>query len=124
MSNISGDSYNRQIRCPHARGLSFLIKATLYEPGGPVQADDQSLLTRDHRHRLRPWPVRGSSNVLAASAICCTIVELDSSIASSLSITIIGRERKKTGVVEHLEVFDHAGLLVNGPTGTAGLPLI
>jgi hypothetical protein len=31
---------------------------------------------------------------------------------------------KKAGVVEHPEVFDHAGLLVNGPPGMAGLPFI
>ena len=29
---------------------------------------------------------------------------------------------KKAGVAEHPEVFDHAGILVNGPPGTAGLP--
>jgi hypothetical protein len=32
--------------------------------------------------------------------------------------------RKKTGVVEHPRVFDHAGLLVNEPPGIAGLPFI
>jgi hypothetical protein len=31
---------------------------------------------------------------------------------------------KKAGVAEHPEVFRHAGLLVNGPPGTAGLPFI
>jgi hypothetical protein len=31
-------------------------------------------------------------------------------------------ERKKAGVAEHPEVFDHAGLLVNGPPDPAGLP--
>jgi hypothetical protein len=31
---------------------------------------------------------------------------------------------KKTDVSEHLRVFDHVGLLVNGPPGTAELPLI
>jgi hypothetical protein len=29
---------------------------------------------------------------------------------------------KKADVVEHPWVFDHVGLLVNGPPGTAGLP--
>jgi len=33
-----------------------------------------------------------------------------------------GRRKKKAGVVEHLGVFDHVGLLVNEPPGTAGLP--
>jgi hypothetical protein len=29
--------------------------------------------------------------------------------------------QKKAGVAEHPEVFDHAGILVNGPPGMAGL---
>jgi hypothetical protein len=29
---------------------------------------------------------------------------------------------RKADVVEHLEVFDHVGLLVNEPPGAAGLP--
>jgi hypothetical protein len=33
-------------------------------------------------------------------------------------------ERKKTDVAEHPKVFGHVGLLVNGPPGLAGLPLI
>jgi hypothetical protein len=33
-----------------------------------------------------------------------------------------GRQTKKAGVAEHPEVFHHAGILVNGPPGTAGLP--
>ena len=31
---------------------------------------------------------------------------------------------KKAGVVEHLEVFDHAGLLLNEPPGMAELPFV
>jgi hypothetical protein len=31
---------------------------------------------------------------------------------------------KKADVAEHPEVFDHVGLLVNEPPGTAGLPFI
>ena len=31
---------------------------------------------------------------------------------------------KKNDVVKYLEVFDHVGLLVNGPPGTAELPFI
>jgi len=30
--------------------------------------------------------------------------------------------KKKAGVAEHPEVFDHAGILVNGPPGTPALP--
>jgi hypothetical protein len=33
-------------------------------------------------------------------------------------------ETKKAAVVEHPEVFDHVGLLVNEPPGTARLPFI
>jgi hypothetical protein len=32
------------------------------------------------------------------------------------------RGEKKAGVVEHPEVFDHAGLLIDGSPGAAGLP--
>jgi hypothetical protein len=32
--------------------------------------------------------------------------------------------KKKAGVVEHLQAFDHAGLLVNEPPGQAGLPFV
>jgi hypothetical protein len=31
---------------------------------------------------------------------------------------------EKADVVEHAQVFDHVGLLVNGTPGPAGLPLI
>jgi hypothetical protein len=31
---------------------------------------------------------------------------------------------KKADVFEHPEVFDHVGLLINEPPGTAGLPFI
>ena len=34
------------------------------------------------------------------------------------------RSEKKADVIEHSEVFDHVGLLVNGPLGTAGAPFI
>jgi hypothetical protein len=33
-------------------------------------------------------------------------------------------EQKKADVVEHRWVFDHVGLLCNGPPGSAGLPFI
>ena len=47
----------------------------------------------------------------------------------TLSTTFVGAtsaaaQRKKTDVSEHPGVFDHVGLLVNGPTGIAGLPFI
>jgi hypothetical protein len=41
-------------------------------------------------------------------------------------VAIISRHRseKKADVVEHPEVFDHIGLLVDEPPGTAELPFI
>jgi hypothetical protein len=33
-------------------------------------------------------------------------------------------ETKKADVMEHPQAFDHVGLLVNKPPGTAGLPFI
>ena len=33
-------------------------------------------------------------------------------------------ESEKAGVVERPEAFDHAGLLIDGPPGPAGLPFI
>jgi hypothetical protein len=33
-------------------------------------------------------------------------------------------KRKKADVVENPKVFDHVGLLANGPPGTAGVPFI
>jgi hypothetical protein len=39
-------------------------------------------------------------------------------------VTGAGGGIKKADVVERPGVFDHVGLLVNGPPGTAGLPFI
>jgi hypothetical protein len=36
--------------------------------------------------------------------------------------TEANRKRKKTDVAEHPKEFDHVGILINGPPGTAGLP--
>jgi hypothetical protein len=41
-----------------------------------------------------------------------------------LITTAPSRHEKKADVVEHPEVCDHVGLLVDGPPGTAGLPFI
>ena len=62
---------------------------------------------------------------LAAPAISCARAEPDLSIGS-LVVKCDHRwpTQKKAGVVEHPEVFDHAGLLVNGPAGKAGLPFV
>jgi hypothetical protein len=37
---------------------------------------------------------------------------------------VIVHAQKKADVVEYPEAFDHVGLLVNEPPGTAGLPFI
>lgn len=56
--------------------------------------------------------------------ICCSMFERGLSIGF-----VFGRcdcltlpQTKKTDVVEHPGVFDHVGVLVNGPPGTTGLP--
>ena len=54
------------------------------------------------------------------------MVEWDLFIAAVLCACNPARHRKqkKTDVVEHSKAFDHVGLLVTGPPGTAGLPFI
>ena len=78
---------------------------------------------------LGTWlPVRRCSKAIAAWAICCAMVDLD--LFTEFSLTggcdrpRSPRAKKKADVAEHPEVFDHVGLLVNGPPGTAGLPFI
>jgi hypothetical protein len=34
------------------------------------------------------------------------------------------RKRKEAGVLEHAQVFDHAGVLIDEPPGMAGLPFV
>jgi len=41
-----------------------------------------------------------------------------------LGLRCITGGEKKAGVVEYQRVFDDAGLLVNGPPGTAGLTFV
>jgi hypothetical protein len=53
-----------------------------------------------------------------------SIVMLDRLAHWCLAAVPRRRKRKKTDVVEHPGVFDHVGLLVNGPLGMAGLPFI
>jgi hypothetical protein len=48
-----------------------------------------------------------------------TVTQDSSAAARAKSKTI-----KKADVTEHPQVFDHAGLLVIGPPGMAGLPAI
>jgi hypothetical protein len=46
-------------------------------------------------------------------------------LGSSLPVADVSRhQKKKTDVAEHPEVFDHVGLLVNEPSGTAELLFI
>ena len=93
---------------------------------GPVQRDDQCLTAQDDGHRL--GPVAGTQ-----------LLECAGSYGDLLRHGRIGfvhrfvpgecdhpspTQTKKAGVVEHPEVFDHAGLLVNEPPGKAGLPFI
>jgi hypothetical protein len=64
---------------------------------------------------------------IAAWALCCAVVDLDWPLWYGLETMPQPLRRatdgeKKTGMAEHLLVFGHAGLLVNGPPGTAELP--
>ena len=69
--------------------------------------------------------MRSCSQCRPLRTMCCAGAELDLSIGSFLvSVIVFGPRKKKAGVVEHPEVFDHAGLLVNGPPGNAGVPFI
>jgi hypothetical protein len=43
---------------------------------------------------------------------------------SLVAAAVLRQRKQKAGVVEHSAVFDHAGLLVNGPPGPAELPFI
>jgi hypothetical protein len=73
------------------------------------------------------WPVRCCWKVIAARAICCATLGSSFSIALRPrrgSDRLTGPRTKKADVAEHLKVFDHVGLLVNEPSGKAGLPFI
>src|SRR5690349_16157126 len=73
---------------------------------------------------LGVWlPVRRCSKAMAAWAICWAMVAFNLFMGLVPPVATVpgDAERKKTGVVEHSKVFDHAGILDNGPPGTAGL---
>ena len=58
----------------------------------------------------------------AVSAIYCAALAWTPHLTSFPLVAVAGDHEKKAGVAEHPEAFDHAGILVNGPPGTAGLP--
>src|SRR6266700_4010553 len=70
---------------------------------------------------LGRWPVRCRSKTQAASATCCATDKLDLFIAL-LHDGRLHLWRKKSRRGRTPKVFDHVGLLVNGPVGSAGLP--
>jgi hypothetical protein len=45
-------------------------------------------------------------------------------VAGDRRPSLVASGEKKADVVEHPEVFDHVGLLVDGPPGGAGLPFV
>ena len=51
-------------------------------------------------------------------------MSLHLSVTGSFVQTTAADKNKKTGVPEHPKAFEHAGLLVNEPPDTGGLPLI
>jgi hypothetical protein len=68
-------------------------------------------------------PVRCCSKAMVAFTMCWTMVVLDLLIEIVPSGHRSARPKaKKADVVGHLEVFNHVGLLVNEPPGTAELP--
>ena len=69
------------------------------------------------------WPVRCCSNALATTASFCAIVELPLSM-KFVPVLAADPRNKKADVLEYSEAFEHVGLLVNGPPGSAGLPFI
>jgi hypothetical protein len=52
------------------------------------------------------------------------MVEVDLFIEFVLAAATLLGPRKKADMAEHLGMFGHVGLLVNGPPGTAGAPLV
>jgi len=63
----------------------------------------------------------------ADDLICCAAVDLGwfiVSVPGGCGGPVPPHGEKKADVVEHPEAFHHVGLLVNGPPGMAGLPLI
>src|ERR1051325_8863694 len=77
---------------------------------------------------LGTWlPVRRCSKAMAAWAICSAMFDLISFIRGLLDFPplVPPRNKKKTDVAEHPEVFDHVGLLVNEPSRCyPGVPFI
>src|SRR5438552_17637774 len=71
---------------------------------------------------LGAWPVLCCSKALAAWASRRATVTSDLSIGFGPSLGRPAPGAKKADVAERPEAFDHVGLLVNGPPGTAGLP--
>ena len=72
-------------------------------------------------------PVRLRSRVCSASLMWRTMFKSRLSIgfvAGDRRPCLVASGEKKADVVEHPEVFDHVGLLVNGPPGGAGLPFV
>ena len=84
-----------------------------------------SAFRRTATHLWR-WPVRLCSKRLASRAICSVMVKSAFSINNSLLPTPFRccKQNKKADAIEHPQGFDHVGVLVNGPTGSAGLPFI
>ena len=92
-----------------------------------MQRNDQRICIENHAHRLgRMARAPLLENLCRLSDLLGNRgMELIHPGSSLVGTTVAPhRKRKKAGVVEDLEVFDHAGLLVNEPPGTAGLPLI
>ena len=91
-----------------------------------MQGDHQRLPTQDDCHRFGPV---ARAQVLEGAGRFSDLLR-HGRIAYIHGVVPVDCDRsaptasKKTGVVEHPKVFDHAGLLANEPPGRAGLPFI
>ena len=92
-----------------------------------MERDHQGAFTQDHGHGL--GAVIARSALLEGDRRLGDLLRhtcLDLFIAIFLMFGTAPRHRgeKNTGMAEHPRVFSHAGLLANGPPGTAGLSFI
>jgi hypothetical protein len=93
---------------------------------GVVHRDDQRAFTQDHGHRLGDAvarPLLIESDCRLGDLFCNSQLGGVYRVPPSwLQATLATASEKKADVAQHPRVFDHVGLLVIGPPGTAELP--
>ena len=98
------DQYDHQHQPQAAAGT--VAPAPVVTPPWKAPKSIRTKTTSKIVPRLIDYPFRWSETSLPATALCTST------------------SKKKADVVEHPEVFGHAGLLVNEPPGQTGLPFI